>query len=284
MDTGRFSQTGSPRPSGDPVRTWRSPRGDLSQVRATGWSRWTLPHPTLVWAIAAAWAVAVAAEMSGRGQALHHDALAEGGLPPWAALGLFLVAWQLMIAAMMLPSSLPLIRLFDRASANQPRPLRAKAAFLGGYVAVWTGFGAVAFLGDLAIHRAVHRWEWLAARPSLLGGAVLLLAGAFQFSKLKEACLTVCRHPAGYLLQHYRRGTSAAFRLGAGHGAFCLGCCWALMLVGFAAGVASLWWMAALTAVMVFEKTGQGGQRAVRPIGVGLLVLGILLLASAAAG
>jgi predicted metal-binding membrane protein len=275
MDSGRFSQTGSPRPSGDPA--WTSRR------RATVLSRWALPHPTLVWAIAAAWAVAVAAQVSGRGQALHHDALAEGGLPPWAALGLFLLAWQLMIAAMMLPSSLPLIRLFGRASANQPRPLPAKAAFLGGYVVVWTSFGAVAFLSDMAIHRAVDRWEWLAARPSLIGGAVLLLAGAFQFSRLKEACLTVCRHPAGYLLQHYRRGTSAAFRLGAGHGVFCVGCCWALMLVAFAAGVASLWWMAALTAVMVFEKTGPAGQRGVRPIGLGLIVLGILMLASPAA-
>jgi predicted metal-binding membrane protein len=257
---------------------------DLSHLRATVWSRWALPHPLLVWAIAAAWAIAVAAEVSGRGQALHHDTLAEGGLPPWAALGLFLLAWQLMIAAMMLPSSLPLIRLFSRASANQPRPLRAKAAFLSGYTLVWTCFGAAAFLGDLEVHRLVERWSWLAARPALLGGAVLLLAGAFQFSELKDRCLTVCRHPAGYLLQHYRRGTGAAFRLGAGHGVFCVGCCWALMLVAFAAGVANLWWMAALTAVMVFEKTGQGGRRGVRPIGLGLILLGILVLATPAAG
>jgi predicted metal-binding membrane protein len=264
MATGRFSQTGSPRPSGGPV--W------------TSWSRWVLPHPLLTLAIAAAWAVAVAAEASGR--TLHHDALAGSGLPSWAALGLFLLAWQLMIAAMMLPSSLPLVRLFSRAGANQPRPLRAKAAFLGGYAVVWTAFGAAAFLGDLGVHRLVERWAWLAARPALLGGAVLLLAGAFQFSSLKDRCLTVCRHPAGYLLQHYRRGAAAAFRLGAGHGVFCVGCCWALMLVAFAAGVANLWWMAALTAVMVFEKTGRGARRGVRPIGLALIGLGILMLAS----
>ena len=257
---------------------------DVPHARETVWSRWALPSPLLVWAIAAAWAVAVAAELSGRGRALHHDALAEGGLPAWAALGLFLLAWQLMIVAMMLPSSLPLVRLFSRASANQPRPLRAKAAFLGGYAAVWTGFGAAAFLGDLGIHQLVDRWSWLATRPWVLGGAVLLLAGVFQFSKLKDRCLTVCRHPAGYLLQHYRRGTGAALRLGAGHGVFCVGCCWALMLVAFAAGVANLWWMAALTAVMVFEKTGRGGQRGVRPIGLGLIVLGLLMLASPAGG
>ena len=102
-------------------------------------ARWHLPRPTLVWAIAVAWAVAVAAQATGRGRALHHDALAEGGLPIWAALGLFLLAWQLMIAAMMLPSSLPMIRLFSRASANQPRPPRAKAAFLGGYAGIPEG-------------------------------------------------------------------------------------------------------------------------------------------------
>jgi predicted metal-binding membrane protein len=257
-----------------------NPVAPARSVRA----RWRLPHPTLVWAIALAWVVAVAAQVSGRGQLLHHDALAEGRLPTRAALGLFLLAWQLMIAAMMLPSSLPLIRLFSRASANQPRPLAAKAAFLGGYTAVWTTFGAAAFLGDLALHRLVERWDWLAARPALVGGAVLQLAGAFQFSTLKDRCLRVCRHPAGYLLQHYQRGTGAAFRLGVGHGVFCVGCCWALMLVAFAAGVANLWWMAALTAVMVFEKTGQGGRRGVRPIGVGLLALGTLMLAGAAAG
>jgi predicted metal-binding membrane protein len=255
---------------------------DASRMREAPRSSRVLPHPTVGWAIVLAWGVALAAQATGRGRLLHHDALVEGGAPTWAALGLFLAAWQLMIAAMMLPSSLPMVRLFATASANQPRPLSAKAAFLGGYAVVWTGFGAAAFLGDLAVHRLVDRWGWLAARPGLLGGAVLLLAGAFQFSKLKDRCLTVCRHPAGYLLQHYRRGTRAAFRLGAGHGVFCVGCCWALMLVAFAAGVANLWWMAALTAVMVFEKTGQGGRRGVRPIGVGLIILGLTLTATAA--
>jgi predicted metal-binding membrane protein len=239
-----------------------------------------LPQPTLVWVIAAAWAVAVTAQATGQERLLHHDALIEGGQPLWVALGLFLLAWQLMIAAMMLPSSLPLIRLFGRVATNQPRPLSAKAAFLGGYTALWSGFGVAAFLGDLGIHQLVDRWHWLAAHPSTIRGAALVLAGVFQFSSLKDRCLTVCRHPAAYLLPRYRRGVGAAFRLGAGHGVFCVGCCWALMLVAFAAGVANLWWMAALTAVMVLEKTGPAGQRGVRMIGVGLVGLGILVLAN----
>jgi predicted metal-binding membrane protein len=132
----------------------------------------------------------------------------------------------------------------------------------------------------LGIHRLVDRWQWLAAHPSMSGGAALVLGGVFQFSSLKDRCLTVCRHPAAYLLPRYRRGVGAAFRLGAGHGVFCVGYCWALMLVAFPAGVANLWWMAALTAVMVFEKTGPAGQRGVRLIGVGLVGLGVLALAN----
>jgi predicted metal-binding membrane protein len=230
-------------------------------------------------AIALAWAVAVVAEVTGTASALHHDALIEGGPPLWAALVLFLVAWQAMVAAMMLPSSLPLIRLFDAVSRRQEGGGRARAAFLGGYVAVWTAFGALAFLGDVAVHHAVHAVPALAERPWLVSGSVLALAGAFQFSELKERCLSKCRAPGPYLLAHYRRGAGAGFRLGSGHGLYCLGCCWALMLVLFAAGVAVLWWMAALTAVMVYEKTGRLGSRLTPVVGAALLALAALTFA-----
>jgi predicted metal-binding membrane protein len=228
------------------------------------------PRPVLV-AIAAGWALAVTAELTGTAKALHHDALIEGG-SAWAAL-LFLLAWQAMVAAMMLPSALPLIRLFDAVSRNQERPSRARGAFLGGYGAVWTGFGALALLGDSVVHHTVDAVPWLSERPWLVAGGVLALAGAFQFSDLKDQCLSKCRQPGPYLFAHYRRGAEAGFRLGFGHGLFCLGCCWALMLVMFAAGVAVLWWMAALTAVMVYEKTGRHG-RALTPV-VGIVLLGL---------
>lgn len=232
-------------------------------------------RPVLL-AITAAWVLAIGAELSGAAEVLHHDSLLEGGPPLWAALALFLLAWQAMVAAMMLPSSLPLIRLFDGASSSQERPRPARAAFLAGYVAVWTGFGALAFVGDVVLHRGVDAVPWIAERPWLIGGSVLVLAGAFQFSELKERCLSKCRMPGPYLLARYRRGPAAAFRLGFGHGLFCLGCCWALMLVMFAAGVAVLWWMAALTAVMVYEKTGRHGAALTPVVGVGLIVLGLL--------
>ncbi|HET9052093.1 MAG TPA: DUF2182 domain-containing protein, partial [Candidatus Dormibacteraeota bacterium] len=127
-------------------------------------------------AIAGAWALAVVAEATGRGAALHHDSLIEGGPPLWAALLLFVVAWQAMIAAMMLPSSIPLIRLFNRVSAGQPHPTRVRFAFLGGYVLVWTGFGVVGFLGDLGIHRSVDAWPWLDTHSYLIAGSVLVAA------------------------------------------------------------------------------------------------------------
>ena len=231
------------------------------------------PRPVLL-AIAVGWALAVTAELTGTAKALHHDTLIEGG-SAWAAL-LFLLAWQAMVAAMMLPSALPLIRLFEAVSRNQERPWRARGAFLGGYGAVWTGFGALALLGDSAVHHAVDAFPWLSERPWFVAGGVLALAGAFQFSDLKDQCLSKCRQPGPYLLAHYRRGAEAGFRLGFGHGLFCLGCCWALMLVMFAAGVAVLWWMAALTAVMVYEKTGRHG-RALTPV-VGVVLLGLAAL------
>ena len=235
--------------------------------------------PTVLGAIAFAWALAVGAEISGRGSALHHDALIEGKLPYALALVLFLVAWQAMVAAMMLPSSLPLVRLFTAAAAAQPRPRAAMAAFLGGYALVWTRFGSLAFVGDTLVHATVDRTPWLQHHEWLIAGGTLAIAGAFQFSRLKDRCLEVCRHPGAFLLRHYERGLAGGFALGRRHGLFCLGCCWALMLLMFAAGVANLWWMAGLTALMVYEKTGPGGRRAVPAAGIALLACAALVLA-----
>jgi predicted metal-binding membrane protein len=244
-------------------------------MSAVATSRGRVP-PVVGGAIAGAWLLAVAAEASGRGTQLHHDALIEGTLPYWLAFALFLVAWQAMVAAMMVPSSLPLVRLFAAAAPGRPW---AMAAFLGGYAAVWTGFGSLAFVGDTMVHATVDRTPWLQQHEWLIAGGTLALAGAFQFSALKDRCLEVCRHPAAFLLRHYERGLPGAFRLGRRHGLFCLGCCWALMLLMFAAGVANLWWMAGLTALMVYEKTGPGGRRAVPVAGIVLLACAALVLA-----
>lgn len=240
--------------------------------------------PAIILAIAAAWVVAVVAQSNGKAALLNHGHLIEGdgplSPPPplWLALPMFLLAWQVMVVAMMLPSSLPMVRLFRATSAGQPKPGPVRAAFLAGYVVVWGAFGAIAFLQDVGIHRLVDRTPWLQTHPWVIAGAALALAGAFQFSALKERCLTECRHPAGFLLQHYQRGVGGGFRLGRKHGLFCLGCCWALMLVMFAAGVANLWWMVALGALMFYEKVGRAGDRATPIAGGALLALAGLVL------
>ena len=214
---------------------------------------------SIVVAIGAAWALSLAAAATGKERLLHQHGLVEHGPPVWAAALLFVVAWQAMLAAMMLPSSLPLIRLFAAAASRQEVGGRATAAFLGGYAAVWGAFGIAAFFADVAVHRLVDASSWLAPRPWLIGGSALLVAGAFQFSGLKDRCLQECRHPGPFLLANYRRGMRGGFRVGRKHGLFCLGCCWALMLVMFGLGVAVLWWMAALTVLMVYEKNGRFG-------------------------
>lgn len=225
-----------------------------------------------------AWALAIGAEVAGHGRAFGHDALIEGGMPVPAALALFVLSWQVMLAAMMLPSSVGMLRTFGRLAAREPDPARSRTAFVAAYGLVWTGFGFAAFAGDGILHRAVDASPWLGAHEWLIGGGVLLVAGAFQFSDLKDRCLSECRTPLGFLMERYRPGARAAFRVGVAHGAFCVGCCWALMLVGFAAGAGNLLWMAVLTTVMAVERSAPRGRAIVRPVGAAFVALAGLVL------
>jgi predicted metal-binding membrane protein len=227
----------------------------------------------IVAAIGLAWVAAIAAHANGNAQLIDHDALLGAGTPSLEAIATYATAWIVMVAAMMLPSAVPLVRLYAATSANQPRARVPLAVFIGGYLAVWIAFGWLALAFDSGVHHGVDAWPWLEGHPAFVIAAVLALAGAFQFSSLKDRCLDTCRHPAAYLLAHYRRGTSAALRLGWNHGVFCLGCCWALMLVAFATGMADLRLMAAFTALMGYEKTGRRGETVARLAGAALLVL-----------
>lgn len=229
--------------------------------------------PVVITTIAGAWVLALIAGLTGVDSALHHHELIEHGPPVLVAVGMFIVAWQAHMAAIMLPSSLPLFALFTQVSTTQAEPGRARLAFYAGYAAIWTGFGLLAFLGDIAVHEATHRFGWLADRPWLISGTVLAAAGAFQFSSMKDRCLRECRHPSGFLFRHYRHGPRAAFEVGARHGLFCVGCCGALMIVMFAVGIANLAWMAPLALLMVVEKAVRGGDRASAPAGLALLAL-----------
>ena len=135
-----------------------------------------------------------------------------------------------------------------------------------------------AFLGDSLVHHLEDTWPGLAEHPWAVGAATFAIAGAFQFSALKHQCLSQCRSPLGFFVRHYRRGVGGAWRLGLRHGLFCLGCCWALMLVMFGVGVGALTVMGVLAGVMVLEKVVPGGQRLTPVVGGLLLLLAALWL------
>jgi predicted metal-binding membrane protein len=233
--------------------------------------------------IAGSWATLVVAEATGAGAALHHHALIEGGTPIGIAVPLFLGGWLVMVVAMMLPASLPTIRLVETAAMRLNRPRRARAAFLASFAMVWTAFGLAAFLGDVGLHHLVDATPWLAARPSLIEAGILALAGGYQLLPLKQRNLAACRHPAEPAVRASLIAGGAG-RLGLGHGLACLGSSWALMLLMFAEGFANIGWMVALTAIMVYEVTGRHGQRAASAAGVALILAALTILLGASAG
>jgi len=174
---------------------------------------------------------------------------------------------------------MPMVYMIVHAGRQQRRPHAVPGAFLAAYAVVWTAFASVSFLGDTQIHWLVHHWFWLDTHTWVISTTTFAVAGVFQFSPLKGRCLKQCRSPFSFFVRFYHEGAGAAWRLGLRHGAFCLGCCWALMLVMFGIGVSSLLSMAVLTGVMVVEKTYPGGQRLSPLIGIVLLGLGALWLA-----
>jgi predicted metal-binding membrane protein len=249
---------------------------------------WRLSRPNkglvLVWVtILAAWGLLVL-EAASRGNYLFHPQLFTRDSSQLGGLKLFfaLIDWQVMIVAMMLPSSLPLMRLFFQISRHQLRegeqPLFLLLAFLLAYLTIWTGFALLAFLSASGVHYLFTPFPWWEKHPNWFAGFVLLLAGTFQFSPLKEQCLRACRHPVSFLHHHYQRGLKAAWNLGLHHGLYCLGCCWALMLVMFVAGVGHLAGMLMLTGVMAIEKTSPWSRSLVPVIGTGLIVWGVVIL------
>ena len=238
------------------------------------------PDLALTWGfVAAAWLLSALLVIDGGDYIVDHDAVLGNRQFAWPlTLLLFIASWQLMTAAMMLPSSLPMVVMYSRVARNHPRPRLMFGLFLFGYFVVWSGFAVVALGNDVVVHRFVDRVAIIGERPWIIGGAILVMAGAFQFSSLKERCLDACRDPLAFFWGHYRPGARSAVRLGIRHGLFCLGCCWALMLTMFAVGMGSLAWMTALAGVMLIEKTSIYGKRMARPIGVILIAWGLLVM------
>ena len=147
----------------------------------------------LLGGIGVAWSVIILAETTGAAPALHHHALIDNGPPLPIAVALFLASWLVMVVAMMVPASFGVIRGMADAGTMLDRPRQVPAGFLAGFLLVWSGFGIVAFTGDMGLHRVVDATPWLGARPWLIEAAVLALAGACQFAPLTRHCLEDCR-------------------------------------------------------------------------------------------
>ncbi len=163
--------------------------------------------------------------------------------------------WSVMMAGMMLPSAAPMISAYSRTiRAGAPGVHGSTAWFIVGYLATWSGFAVLATGAQWALHDAALVTMMGVSTSRWLGGVLLLVAGIYQFTGAKQACLRQCRTPLGFLLNHWRSGGRGALVLGLRHGAVCVGCCWALMAVLFVLGVMNLWWIALLTAVVLFEK------------------------------
>jgi predicted metal-binding membrane protein len=200
----------------------------------------------------------------------------EGPGTALGALGWFLGVWVVMMAAMMFPSVAPTVSLYSRMSKR--RSPAAPLVFAAGYLVTWTAAGVLAYalfelgrsvLGDQLAWDSAGRW---------LAGGTLLVAAAYELTPLKDVCLGKCRSPLGFLVGSWRGGLSGALNMGARHGAWCVGCCWALMASLFALGVMSLAWMAFVAALIALEKTLPWGRAATYATALVLLVLGVVLL------
>lgn len=185
-------------------------------------------------------------------------------IAPWSTatlIPLFLM-WAEMMVAMMIPSAAPMILTFamvQRKRREQQQPFVPTGVFLLGYLVVWTGFSAVAAVAQWILHAKALLSPLMVSTSPLLGGTLLITAGLFQWTPLKNACLTHCRSPLGFLMTDWREGRRGALLMGLKHGAFCTGCCWFLMALLFVAGVMNIGWIAIITVLVLLEKVAPKG-------------------------
>lgn len=187
--------------------------------------------------------------------------------------------WSVMMAAMMLPSAAPMISAYSHTiRSGTPGVHGSTAWFVIGYLATWSSFAVLATSAQWGLHDAALVDAMGASTSRWLGGALLVGAGSYQFTRVKNACLRQCGSPLGFLLNQWRNGGGGAVLMGLRHGALCVGCCWALMTVLFVLGVMNLWWIALVAAVVLVEKL-ISSPWVPRVLGGVLVVWGIALLA-----
>jgi len=203
---------------------------------------------------------------------------------PWSIPDLLFsfTMWSVMMAGMMLPSVAPVILLYvlvGRQAEAQQKPLAATGWFVGGYLLAWTGFSLLATLLQAVLNQATLLTPALASTNNILGGIILIVAGLYQWTSLKDRCLANCRAPLFFIQRHggFKRRALPSLGLGLQHGLYCIGCCWALMLLLFVGGVMNIAWIAGIAAVVLLEKIMTDGQNVSRVIGLGLIVGGVTL-------
>jgi predicted metal-binding membrane protein len=204
----------------------------------------------------------------------------------WDARYLLLIfaMWTAMMAAMMLPSALPTILMFQRAVRNDAEvrsPAWRMVAFTTGYIVAWSVFSVVATLLQWGVAEAALLSPMMVSASPWLGGAILIVAGVYQWTPLKSACLRHCRSPLAFLVEHWQPGMPRALLLGLRHGLYCVGCCWALMLLLFVGGVMNLLWIGAIATFVLAEKLAPYGAQGGRLSGLALMLAGAWVLISA---
>lgn len=208
----------------------------------------------------------------------------QGPGTPLHDLPLFLIGWVVMLTAMMLPSELNYIAAFGillRGRVESPRDRQHRIlSFIAGYGIAWISYGLLAYGLDFAVRAAAYDWMSWSRMGPYLAGSVLVIAGLYQFSTLKHACLTGCRSALSFFSRSWRDGNGGAVVMGIRHGAVCVGCCWALMAVMFVVGVMRFSWMALLTLFMFAEKMLPQGKKLTAPIALFLGVMGLWIAVS----
>jgi predicted metal-binding membrane protein len=222
------------------------------------------------------------AGMSGRSMAPMMHAMT--GVQPWTAaeFGLRLAMWAVMMVAMMVPSAVPMTLLYAavaRKAAAQQSPVAPAFVLVAGYAAMWAIFSLVATLAQWGLDQAALLSPMMVSRSPWLGAALLVAAGVYQFTPLKNACLRNCRAPAHFLSRHWRNGRLGAFRMGVRLGVYCLGCCWILMGLLFIGGVMNLVWIAVIAVFVLLEKTIPFGVTGGRAAGAAMILIGALSFA-----
>lgn len=222
---------------------------------------------------------------SGMGKAMGEMAMATAPAPWTAAEAAALLAmWWIMMAGMMLPSAAAMVLTFatiNRKRRERGEPYVATAVFVAGYLLAWGGYSAAATAAQWGLEQAALLSPMMVATSPLFGGALLVGAGVYQFTPLKHACLNHCRSPFAFLLNRWRDGTGGALAMGVENGLYCLGCCWVAMALLFVFGVMNLLWVAALTALVLVEKTVPGGERLARIAGAAMVAAGLTMAVGA---